>query len=60
MYGAQQVEVAIRTGDILAGALPTRAYRLVREWGEQYRTELLANWALARAGRPLSPIPPLS
>lgn len=60
VYGGQQVEIDIRTGDVLAGALPKRASRLVAEWRERYREELLANWDTARSGRPLNPIPPLS
>ena len=50
----------IRTGDVLAGALPKRAMRLVLEWAEQYREELLADWELARDGQPLNPPTPAS
>ena len=60
VYGGQQVEIVIETGDVLAGALPKRASRLVKEWRERYRDELLANWNAARSGLPLNPIPPLS
>ena len=60
VYGGQQVEIDIRTGEVLAGALPRRAMRLVLEWSEQYREELMDDWALARAGQPLNPIPPLA
>ena len=34
IYGEQQVEVAIRTGEAPNGALPKRAMRLVREWAD--------------------------
>lgn len=60
IYGGQQAEVAIRTGEVLVGALPKRALRLVREWSEAYRSELLANWERARQGQQLHPIPPLT
>ena len=60
IYGGQQVEIAIRSGETLAGALPKRALRLVREWCRQYEEELLANWELAREGQSLNPIPPLA
>ena len=60
IYGGQQVEVAIQTGEVLAGALPKRAFRLVSEWRETYRDELLADWERARRGQLLTPIPPLS
>ena len=59
VYGGQQVEVAIKTGEVLAGVLPKRAMRLVREWAELYEAELLENWDRARAGEPLNPVPPL-
>ena len=60
IYSGQQVEVEIRTGEVLAGALPKRAMRLVREWAERYEAELLENWDLAREGKPLNPVPPLA
>lgn len=60
VYAGQQVEVDIRTGDVLAGALPKRALRMVSEWAAQYRDELLTDWELAREGQPLNPIPPLA
>ncbi|MEM1116676.1 MAG: DUF4160 domain-containing protein [Bacteroidota bacterium] len=60
VYSGQQVEIAIRTGEALAGALPKRAMRLIREWAGQYEAELLKNWDRARDGQPLNPIPPLT
>ncbi|MEM8558818.1 MAG: DUF4160 domain-containing protein, partial [Bacteroidota bacterium] len=60
VYGGQQAEINIRTGDVMVGVLPKRALRLISEWGEAYREELLANWERARAGQPLQSIPPLT
>lgn len=40
----------------LAGELPPQIERMIREWGRAHREELLANWELAREGRPLEPI----
>ncbi len=60
IYGGQQAEVAIRTGEVIVGTLPKRALRLVREWAETYRGELLEDWERARQGEPLNPIPPLA
>ncbi|MEP0547029.1 MAG: DUF4160 domain-containing protein [Rhodothermales bacterium] len=60
VYGGQQAEVDIRTGEVLVGALPKRALRLVREWAEAYRDELLEDWERARQGQTLNPIPPLA
>lgn len=54
------MEVTIETGQVLRGTLPKRALRLVREWADAYREELLADWELARTGQPLNAIPPLA
>ncbi len=59
IYGRYDAEVEISTGDILKGRLPRRGERLVREWNREYRRELEEDWNLARAHRPLKPIPPL-
>jgi Domain of unknown function (DUF4160) len=44
----------------IRGGLPRRAERLVREWADLHRDELLRNWESARAGKPLAPIEPLA
>lgn len=49
----------IANGEVLAGALPGRALRLVREWLDQHRPELEANWARARDHEMPEPIDPL-
>ena len=59
IYGEHQAQIMIETLEPLAGELPTRAERLVREWGGMHRTELEANWANARARLPLDTIEPL-
>jgi hypothetical protein len=51
--------VDIATLEVLAGGLPGRAMRLVREWGELHREELIATWAHALAHEPLGTIEPL-
>jgi hypothetical protein len=58
-YGEHRATVAIDTLEVLAGSLPERALRLVREWGELHRFELGVNWRRARTSEPLEPIPPL-
>ena len=58
-YGGQRASVAIATLDLIAGSLPPRAERLVREWAEVHRNELEANWERARADEPLERIEPL-
>jgi hypothetical protein len=51
--------VVIATGQINAGSLPHRAWRLVREWFDLHRAEVLENWNAAQAGQPCFPIDPL-
>jgi len=58
-YGEHEVIVSIEELEILEGTLPPRARRLVIEWAFLHRDALRRDWALARAGAPLRPIPPL-
>lgn len=59
IYGGSEAVIEIRTGAIMEGKLPRRAGKLVSEWCELHRDELLANWALAESQLPLLPIEPL-
>ena len=43
VYAEYKASVAIQTGELLAGSLPTRQLRLVQAWVEIHREELLAN-----------------
>jgi hypothetical protein len=54
-----EATIAIDTLEVLAGSVPDRALRLVREWSELHRPELEANWRRARDDVPLKAIPPL-
>jgi hypothetical protein len=56
----EDASIAIETLEVLAGSLPDRALRLVREWAELHRLELEADWELARSAQPLERIPPLA
>ncbi len=58
-YGEYEAKIMIDTGDLLAGQLPPRAARLVREWTLQHRDELDADWERAQAREPLASIEPL-
>lgn len=58
-YGEYVAQVALGSGEILAGSLPQRAVRLVQEWARLHPEELEANWELAQALEPLVPIEPL-
>lgn len=58
VYGEHEVSIEIESGTI-HGEFPSRALRLVLEWVELHRAELLENWELARQGQPLARIAPL-
>lgn len=58
-YAGGDCSVAIATGTTVAGDLPPRVLRLVRQWASEYRTELYANWDRAHNEEALKPISPL-
>ena len=58
-YGGDSAKIAIETGELIAGSLPSRALRLVREWVEQHRAELEANWQRATNHKQPEAIEPL-
>jgi hypothetical protein len=58
IYGEHEITVTIADGQV-TGQFPRRARSFVLEWLNLHRDELLANWARARTGEPLVPIPPL-
>ena len=43
-YGGNVAQINILTGQVLEGSLPQRALRLVQEWTELHRQELLENF----------------
>jgi hypothetical protein len=57
-YQDQEATVEIETG-IVAGEINARALRLVQEWRELHKTELLEDWRLAESKRSLNRIEPL-
>jgi hypothetical protein len=57
-YGENEISVDIRTGSI-TGRFPPNASRLVREWLNLHRIELMENWRLAGTHQLLNPIAPL-
>jgi hypothetical protein len=59
LYSGEEASIAVETLDVIAGSLPVRALRLVREWASIHRADLEANWDRARAEQPLEPIAPL-
>jgi hypothetical protein len=58
-YAEHKASIAI-DGTVLAGSLPARQLRLVREWARLHEEELLANWERTRTREPFEKIAPLS
>jgi len=58
VYGEHEVSIEIESS-VVFGEFPPRALRLVLDWAELHRAELLENWELARQGQPLIRIAPL-
>jgi hypothetical protein len=58
VYGEHEISVEVESGKI-HGHFPARALRLVLEWSNLHREELIENWQLARQGQPLRRIAPL-
>lgn len=45
IYGEFNAVYGVETLEMIEGDLPARAHRMVREWAEQYKAELLEMWA---------------
>ena len=58
VYGEHEISVEVESGNI-HGQFPVRALRLVLEWANLHKEELIENWQLARQGQPLKRIAPL-
>jgi len=58
IYGEYEITVEIKSG-VINGRFPRRALRLVFEWFELHKDELLDNWQLAKEKKPLDKIAPL-
>jgi len=57
-YGEYKITVTIEKG-IVEGQMPKRALKMVFDWVEQHRAELLKDWEHARKHEPLKKIEPL-
>ena len=58
-YGEYKITVTISDG-IVTGKMPQRALKMVFEWLELHREELLQEWEKAQKGEKLTQITPLS
>lgn len=45
-YAEYEVQINIRTLEVLRGKMPKRALALVLEWASEHRAELLEDWKL--------------
>jgi hypothetical protein len=59
-YGGEEATIVIASGAVLAGSLPGRALRLVREWLAEHRDELDVHWERARNHEAPEPVAPLT
>ncbi len=55
-YQGHQALMAIEGGELIAGTLPNKAVKLVREWAKEHQQELLTDWQSAIELRPLQRI----
>lgn len=58
VYGDYQITVDVET-EVVHGDFPKRALRLVLEWLDLHKDELIEDWNLVHSGRPAKRIAPL-
>jgi len=58
-YGEQVGIFSVSDLKLIEGRLPKRVISLVLEWAFEHRDELMEDWELAMAQKPLRKIPPL-
>ena len=58
-YDGSSASIAIKDGTILKGSLPPQAKRLVKQWLELHRDELLDNWSRLSNSESANNIKPL-
>jgi len=57
-YGEYKTIVTIKDG-IVKGEMPQRALKMIFDWLEIHRIELMEDWKLSQKGEPLKKIEPL-
>lgn len=58
-YAEHEASVDIKTGEILGGYFPPKKLKLVQAWLEIHQEDVMNNWKLAFAGKPVHKIEPL-
>lgn len=56
-YQGMEAFIRISDGEMIAGNLPRKAHRIVRQWVLDHQTELTKNWQLGEALLPMEMIP---
>lgn len=60
MHGTENTKLIININDgVVKGEMPGRALRMILDWLDLHREELMDNWELAQKGAPLKKIEPL-
>ena len=57
-YQDNEVTIDIETGEV-TGQMPSRALRMLEEWRQMHKNELLEDWHLAETKQSLKRIEPL-
>jgi len=57
--GGHHIRIDIESGEVMSGSFPRRAQTYVLEWLDLHRAELMEDWYLAQARKPLRKIEPL-
>ena len=57
-YNEYKAIISIKDG-VVKGEMPGRALKMILEWLEQHKEELMENWEKAQKGDPLEKIEPL-
>lgn len=58
-YGENEGKISVKNGKLIAGKLPSRAMRLIKEWMKEHKEDLRNNWKLAEEHKKLKMIKPL-
>lgn len=58
-YEGNRVAIDIRSLAVMRGSISARGLGLVIEWASIHQAELMEDWELASAGRPVRKIEPL-
>lgn len=59
VYQSFKAQYSIGDAKLLKGKMPGKADQLICEWIRIRKQELMADWDLAKAGKPVYPISPL-